>query len=57
MTENDREETALREMVMRYRMLEKETSDPIAARFLHDIVADLEAELDHQKSPTRKIRL
>ena len=29
----------------RYRILEQETTDPIAARLLHDIVLDLEAEL------------
>jgi hypothetical protein len=33
MSENDREDTGLREMVMRCRALEKETSDPIAVRF------------------------
>jgi len=31
--------------VERYRILEQETTDPIAARLLHDIVLDLEAEL------------
>jgi hypothetical protein len=31
---------------MRYRKMKEETSDPIAMRFLHDIVSDLEAELD-----------
>jgi len=34
MAENDREETALSEKVMRYRMLQKETSDPIAVRLI-----------------------
>jgi hypothetical protein len=32
--ENDREETALSESVMRYPMLQKKTSDPIAARLI-----------------------
>jgi len=27
--------------------MEEETSDPIAERFLNDIIADLEAELGH----------
>ena len=34
-----------RDRVERYRILEQETTDPIAARLLHDIVLDLEAEL------------
>ena len=33
-----------RNQVERYRILEQETTDPIAARLLHDIVLDLEAE-------------
>jgi hypothetical protein len=48
------DETELREMLMRYRLLKEETSDPIATRFLHDIVVGLEAELDHLQSPSRK---
>lgn len=35
-----------RNQVERYRILEQETTDPIAARLLHDIVLDLEAELE-----------
>ena len=38
-----------RDQVERYRILEQETTDPIAARLLHDIVLDLEAEL--KRSP------
>jgi hypothetical protein len=34
-----------RDRVERYRILEQETTDPIAALLLHDIVLDLEAEL------------
>jgi hypothetical protein len=34
-----------RDRVERYRILEQETTDPIAACLLHDIVLDLEAEL------------
>ena len=34
-----------RDRVERYRILEQETTDPLAARLLHDIVLDLEAEL------------
>ena len=34
-----------RDQVERYRILAQETTDPIAARLLNDIVLDLEAEL------------
>jgi len=40
-----RNEAELREMIMRYRVMEEETSDPIAVRLLHDIIVDLETEL------------
>ena len=35
-----------RNQVVRYRVMEHETTDPLAARLLHDIVLDLEAELE-----------
>jgi hypothetical protein len=35
-----------RNQVERYRAMEQETTDPLAARLLHDIVLDLEAELN-----------
>jgi hypothetical protein len=35
-----------RNQVERYRILARETTDPIAARLLHDIVLDLEADLE-----------
>ena len=35
-----------RNLVARYRAMEQETTDPLAARLLHDIVLDLEAELE-----------
>jgi hypothetical protein len=35
-----------RNRVARYRVMEQETTDPLAARLLHDIVMDLEAELE-----------
>ena len=34
-----------RAKVARHRVLEQETTDPLAARLLHDIVSDLEADL------------
>ena len=33
-------------LVARYRRMEQETTDPLAARLLRDIVQDLEAELE-----------
>jgi hypothetical protein len=35
-----------RDRVERYRILAQETTDPIAARLLRDIVLDLEAEVE-----------
>jgi hypothetical protein len=35
-----------RHQVARYRVMAQETTDPLAARLLHDIVLDLEAELE-----------
>jgi hypothetical protein len=35
-----------RNQVARYRVMAQETTDPLAARLLHDIVLDLEAELE-----------
>jgi hypothetical protein len=36
----------LRERLMRYRILEQETTDPLASGFLRDIVTELEASLE-----------
>ncbi len=35
-----------RNQLARYRAMEQETNDPLAARLLRDIVLDLEAELE-----------
>jgi hypothetical protein len=35
-----------RNLVERYRAMKQETTDPLAARLLHDIILDLEAELE-----------
>ncbi|WP_354265764.1 hypothetical protein [Bradyrhizobium sp. I1.7.5] len=35
-----------RNQVARYRVMAQETTDPLAARLLHDIVLDLEDELE-----------
>jgi hypothetical protein len=45
MTDGERRKEC-RNQVERYRILAQETTDPIAARLLHDIVLDLEAELE-----------
>jgi hypothetical protein len=42
----DRDWKERRDRVERYRILAQETTDPIAARLLHDIVLDLEAEVE-----------
>jgi hypothetical protein len=46
MAETDTEDTELRVMVMRYRRMEEETTDPMAMRFLRDIVSELERKLN-----------
>lgn len=40
-----------RNWIERYRILEQETTDPLAARLLHDIVLDLETELKRWPQP------
>jgi hypothetical protein len=51
MAEAGVEDPELREMIMRYRKMEEETSDPMAMRLLRDIVSELEREL---KEPQKK---
>jgi hypothetical protein len=41
-----------RNQVARYRAMEQEATDPLAARLLHDIVLDLEAELEDRRKPS-----
>ncbi|WP_083514237.1 hypothetical protein [Bradyrhizobium manausense] len=43
MTERQSNEQELQ--IARYRILEREVTDPLAAHLLHDIVSDLEANL------------
>jgi hypothetical protein len=43
--DQDERRAELRERLMRYRLLERETTDPIAIGFLHDIVSELEGDL------------
>ena len=54
MAERDEQDSELRNHLMRFRVMEAETTDPIAIRFLHDIVVDLEAELDRQYHATSR---
>jgi hypothetical protein len=42
-----------RDQVARYRVMEQETTDPLAARLLRDIVLDLEAELEGSPQSVR----
>ena len=53
MAEHDGQAGELRNDLMRFRAMEAETTDPIAIRFLHDIVVDLEAELDQRHRTAR----
>jgi len=41
----DRERKMRRDLLERYRVLEEETTDPLAAGLLQDIILELEAEL------------
>ena len=50
----DREDwTERRNQLERYRILTREPTDPMAARLLHDIVLDLEAELEESPQNVR----
>jgi hypothetical protein len=46
MDEDDREQRELQERVMRFRVMEREVTDPLAIGLLHDIVTELEAALE-----------
>jgi hypothetical protein len=39
-----------RDHVARYRVMEQETTDPLAAGLLRDIVSELEAEMDEERT-------
>jgi hypothetical protein len=43
----------LRERLMRYRVLEQETTDPLASGFLRHIVSELEAGLEADLTSAR----
>ncbi|MEH2534396.1 hypothetical protein V1277_006309 [Bradyrhizobium sp. AZCC 1588] len=44
--DDDREQRELEERVMRFRVMEREVTDPLAIGLLHDIVTELEAALE-----------
>jgi hypothetical protein len=50
---DDQEErrAELQEKLMRYRILEQETTDPVATRFLQEIVLELESGLKATDCP------
>jgi hypothetical protein len=50
---NRREQEAERQ-VARFRAMEQEVTDPFAARLLHEIVEELEADLANQQQGTRR---
>jgi hypothetical protein len=39
-----------RDQVARYRVMEQETTDPLAVGLLRDIVSELEVEMDEQRT-------
>jgi len=42
---DDEEQQELEDQIMRYRLMEREVTDPLAFGLLHDIVSELEAAL------------
>ena len=44
-----------RAQVTRYRVLEQETTEPLAALLLHDIVLEMEADLKESERDLRRI--
>jgi hypothetical protein len=43
--DRDDKRPELRERLIQYQALERETTDPVASAFLHDIVSELEGSL------------
>ncbi|WP_407150522.1 hypothetical protein [Bradyrhizobium sp. ORS 86] len=46
--DNDEEQQELQDRIMLYRLTERDVTDPLAFRLIHDIVAELEATLPHR---------
>lgn len=52
---NEREQDIERQIqIGRYRAMEEEVTDPLAARLLRDIVVELEAELERRQADPRR---
>jgi hypothetical protein len=52
---NRREQEAERHVeTARFRAMEQEVTDPLAARLLHEIIGELEANLANQQQGTRR---
>ena len=49
-----RREQEVERQVARFRAMEQEVTDPLAARLLHEIVEELEADLANQQQGTRR---
>ena len=43
--DDDEEQRELQDQIMRYRMIERDVTDPLALGLIHSIVAELEAAL------------
>ncbi|WP_201455978.1 hypothetical protein [Bradyrhizobium macuxiense] len=50
---DDEERRELQDRIMRYRMMEREVTDPLAHTLLHDIIVELEAAL---RGPSGNVR-
>jgi hypothetical protein len=50
----NRREQEVERQVARFRAMEQEVTDPLAARLLHEIVEELEADLANQQQGTRR---
>ena len=52
----DRQFGKLEAEILRYRLLEREVTDPLAASLIHVIISELEAELQQGGEPGRRAR-
>jgi hypothetical protein len=52
----ERQSTKLETEIARYRLLEQEVTDPLAASLIHVIISELEAELQQAGEPDKQSR-
>jgi hypothetical protein len=52
----ERQFSKLKTEIARYRLLEQEVTDPLAASLIHVIILELEAELQHGGEPPQRPR-